>query len=121
MIQDIHIVLVGILYPFVEILGILTALYAIRTVRSSQAAIAWAVSLVTFPFLALPLYWIFGRKSFSGYVEAIRQGEEEHTMQVDEIMRRMKEEYRSDPDRVRDARATDRSLLPGLQLLPCFA
>ncbi|MBW2259798.1 MAG: cardiolipin synthase [Deltaproteobacteria bacterium] len=100
--EDIHIVLVGVIYPFVEILGILTALYAIRTVRSSQAAIAWAISLVTFPFLALPLYWIFGRNRFSGYVEAIRQGEEEHTRQVDEIMRRMKEEYRSDPDLVRD-------------------
>jgi len=102
MIQNIHIVLVGILYPFIEILGILTALYAIRTVRSSQAAIAWAISLVTFPFLALPLYWIFGRNSFSGYVEAIRQGEEEHTMRVNEIMPRMKEEYRSDPNVVRD-------------------
>ena len=100
MIQDIHIVLVGILYPFVEILGIITAVHAIRRVRSSQAAIAWAISLITFPFLTLPLYWIFGRNRFSGYAEAIRQGEAEHSRQVDEIVLRMKEEYRSDPDRV---------------------
>jgi len=100
--QDLHIILVGVIYPFVEVLGILTALYAIRAVRSSQAAIAWAVSLVTFPFLALPLYWIFGRNRFSGYVEAIRQGEEEHARQVDEIMGRMNDEYRSDPDVVGD-------------------
>jgi cardiolipin synthase len=102
MIQDIHVVLAGIIYPFVEILGILTALHAIRTVRTSQAAIAWAISLVTLPFLSLPLYWVFGRKKFSGYVEAIRQGDEDHSRQVDEIMRRMKEEYRSSPDLVRE-------------------
>ena len=101
MIQDIHIILVGILYPLVEILGIVTAVHAIRRVRSSQAAIAWAIALVTFPLLTLPLYWIFGRNKFSGYVETIRQGEEEHSRQVDEIMRRMKEECRSDPNRVR--------------------
>jgi cardiolipin synthase len=102
MLQDIHIILVGVLYPLVEILGIITAVHAIRRVRSSQAAIAWAISLVTFPFLALPFYWIFGRSTFSGYVEAIRQGEEEHTVRVDEILPRIKQEYRSDPDAVRD-------------------
>ncbi len=102
MIQDIHIVLVGILYPFVEILGIITALYAIRTVRSSQAAIAWAVSLVTFPFLALPLYWVFGRRKFSGYVETLREGHDEHAKQVDEIIHRLQEEHRSDADVIHD-------------------
>jgi len=102
MIQDIHIVLVGILYPFVEILGILTALYAIRTVRSSQAAIAWAVSLVTFPFLTLPLYWVFGRRKFSGYVETLREGHDEHAKQVDEVIRRLQDEHRSDADVIHD-------------------
>lgn len=102
MIQDVHIALVGLIYPFVEILGILTALYAIRTVRSSQAAIAWAVSLVTFPFLALPLYWVFGRRKFSGYVETLREGHDEHTKQVDEIIRRLQDEHRSDADVIHD-------------------
>jgi cardiolipin synthase len=97
MIQDVHILLVGILYPLVEIVGIVTAVHAIRRVRSSEAAIAWAIALVTFPFLTLPLYWIFGRNKFSGYVEAMRQGEEDHTRRVDEIMHRMKQEYRSNP------------------------
>ena len=102
MVQDVHIILAGILLPLVEFLGILTAVHAIMTVRSSQASIAWAVSLVTFPLLALPLYWIFGRSRFNGYVEAIRQGHDEHARQVEEIIRRMKDEYRSDPDVVRD-------------------
>jgi cardiolipin synthase len=97
MLEPIEMGLLGVIIPFVEILGILTALHAIRTVRSSQASIAWAISLVTFPFLALPLYWVFGRNRFSGYVEAIRLWHDEHARQVDELIRRMKEEYRSDP------------------------
>jgi len=102
MIQNIHIVLVGVILPFVELLGIITAVHAIRTVRTSQASIAWAVSLVTFPFLALPLYWVFGRRKFSGYVETLRQGHDEHAKQVDEIIRRLQEEHRSDVDVIHD-------------------
>ncbi|UCD80681.1 MAG: PLDc N-terminal domain-containing protein [Desulfobacterales bacterium] len=36
--------------------------------RTSQGAIAWAISLVTFPWVALVLYAIFGRNTFNGYV-----------------------------------------------------
>ena len=36
--------------------------------RTSQGAIAWAISLVTFPWLALALYAIFGRNKFNGYL-----------------------------------------------------
>ncbi len=60
--------------PFFELLGVITALHAILYIRSVQGAIAWAISLVTFPWLALPLYWIFGRNKFRGYVEALRAG-----------------------------------------------
>jgi hypothetical protein len=35
--------------------------------RTFQGAIAWAISLVTFPWLALVLYAIFGRNKFNGY------------------------------------------------------
>jgi len=53
-------------------LGICSTLHAIMNSRTSQGAIAWAVSLSTFPFIALPLYWIFGRVRFNGYVDARR-------------------------------------------------
>jgi cardiolipin synthase len=96
MVESLEVGLLGLIFPLVEILGILTAVHAIRTVRSSQASIAWAVSLVTFPFLALPLYWVFGRGKFSGYVESLREGHDEHAKQVDEIIRRLQEEHRSD-------------------------
>ncbi len=48
-------------------LGFLTALKAILETRSPQGAIAWALFLVTFPYLALPAFWIFGRSRFDGY------------------------------------------------------
>ncbi len=53
-----------------EIAGIVSAIFAVMNTRSSQGAVAWSVSLVTFPFLAVPFYWVFGRNKFQGYVLA---------------------------------------------------
>lgn len=50
-----------------------SAFHALRHVRTSQAAVAWAVGLATFSFIALPLYWVFSRHRFEGYREAIRE------------------------------------------------
>jgi len=60
--------IIAIVVPLVELLGILTAVHAVMNARTSQGAIAWAISLVTFPWLALILYAIFGRNKFKGYV-----------------------------------------------------
>lgn len=54
----------------IEIVGILSAVHAVMSVRTPQGAIAWAVSLVTFPYVSVPAYWIFGRNKFNGYVLA---------------------------------------------------
>jgi cardiolipin synthase A/B len=64
---------VGLGLALIHGLGVLSAIHAVASVRTPQGAIAWAVSLVTFPYLALPLYWIFGRDRFHGYVDALRQ------------------------------------------------
>jgi cardiolipin synthase len=53
-----------------EILGILSAIHAVMNVRTPQGAIAWGVSLVTFPYVSVPAYWVFGRNKFKGYVLA---------------------------------------------------
>ncbi len=58
-------------------IGILSGLYALFTTRSPQGAIAWIMSMVTFPYLAVPLYWVFGRNRFQGYVRARREGDKE--------------------------------------------
>ncbi|MBD2207735.1 cardiolipin synthase [Calothrix sp. FACHB-1219] len=62
----------------VHALGIAHAAHAVMTVRSSQGAIAWGISLVTFPWLTIPLYWVLGRTKFHGYAEALRLVYAEH-------------------------------------------
>jgi cardiolipin synthase len=53
-----------------EILGILSAIHAIMSTRTPQGAIAWAVSLITLPYVSVPAYWVFGRDKFRGYILA---------------------------------------------------
>jgi cardiolipin synthase len=60
-----------------HLIGALTSIHAILTVRTSQGAIAWAVSLNTFPYVAVPAYWVFGRSNFEGYVVLRRKVEAE--------------------------------------------
>ncbi len=66
--------LISVFAALLHVLGIVSSAHALMTVRTSQGAIAWAVSLITFPYAALPLYWIFGRNKFQGYVNARRKG-----------------------------------------------
>ena len=51
------------------VMAIVSALEAILKARTAQGAIAWAVSLLTFPLLSVPLYLVFGRNRFDGYLE----------------------------------------------------
>lgn len=61
--------------------AILSAVEAIMKVRTAQGAIAWAISLITFPYIALPCYLVFGRSKFEGYLEQKKEIERE-TRQV---------------------------------------
>ena len=65
---DLIYTIIAILIPIGELFGIIAAVHAVMNARTSQGAIAWAISLVTFPWLALALYAIFGRNKFNGYV-----------------------------------------------------
>lgn len=60
---------------FSHLVGLLTSVHAIMGVRTAQGAIAWVVSLNTFPYAAVPAYWILGRSKFNGYVTARRLGD----------------------------------------------
>lgn len=57
-----------------HVIGALTAAHAIMNVRTAQGAVAWSVALISTPFIAVPLYVVFGRNKFFGYVEALRAG-----------------------------------------------
>lgn len=51
-----------------HLLGIISSISALRSARTSQGTIAWLISLNTFPYIVVPLYWIFGRTHFQGYL-----------------------------------------------------
>jgi cardiolipin synthase len=53
-------------------LGFASSIHAVMSTRTSQGAIAWAATLNTFPYLAVPAYWVLGRSKFQGYVVARR-------------------------------------------------
>ena len=52
--------------------GLVLAIFAIMGTRTSQGAVAWVISLITIPYLAVPAYWVLGRNKFKGYVLAKR-------------------------------------------------
>ena len=69
------------------VLGIAAAAEAIMTARTAPGAIAWSVSLVSFPFVALPAYLVFGRSKFEGSVDAL----DRHKDEIDTLVARFHE------------------------------
>ncbi|KVD74713.1 cardiolipin synthase [Burkholderia sp. ABCPW 14] len=62
----------GTFIGLAHVLGVIAACHAILNTRTSQGAIAWAVSLTAMPYLTLIPYLFLGRSKFSGYVDARR-------------------------------------------------
>ena len=54
--------------------GFILAGHAVMTTRTAQGAIAWSVSLVSFPFVAVPAYLVFGRSKFEGFAQLLEHG-----------------------------------------------
>jgi cardiolipin synthase len=53
-----------------HVLGVVSSINAVMTARTAQGAIAWGISLNTFPYIAVPAYWVLGRRNFEGYQKA---------------------------------------------------
>lgn len=49
------------------VLGFICAAMAILRSRTPQGATAWVMSLLSFPFISVPLYILIGRNKFEGY------------------------------------------------------
>ena len=79
--------LLGTSILLIHLLGIVSAIMALMSSRTSQGAVAWIISLLTFPYVALPAYWFFGRPRFYGYVSARGQR--------DTVLRRVLVRYRA--------------------------
>ncbi|HEX2890730.1 cardiolipin synthase [Vineibacter terrae] len=52
--------------------GLAVAMRALMFGRTAQGTVAWMVALVLLPYIALPLYAVFGHGKFHGYVRARR-------------------------------------------------
>ena len=55
-----------------HVAGAGAAVHVLMCGRTSQGTIAWMLSLVVLPYLALPLYLIVGGHKFRAYVDAKR-------------------------------------------------
>jgi cardiolipin synthase len=67
--------LITVTYVLLELVSVGFAVHAVMNVRTAQGAIAWLLALVAVPIVALPLYTVFGRHRFYGYVAARRAGD----------------------------------------------
>jgi cardiolipin synthase len=67
--------IITVAYLGLELVAIGAAIHAVLHVRTAQGATAWFIALLTIPFIALPLYAVFGRRRFFGYVMARRAGD----------------------------------------------
>lgn len=77
--------IVAAIVALAQILGALTSVSALLTTRTAQGAIAWIVSLNTFPYLAVPIYWVFGRTKFNGYVQSRKEVDRHIRGRLDEV------------------------------------
>ena len=68
--------------PLGYVLGSLSALDALMKTRTAQGATAWVVALISMPFVALPLYWVFGRAKFAGYTQTLKEFDAEVDVQL---------------------------------------
>jgi cardiolipin synthase len=87
-----HWIILGVaIAGFFYISGIVLAVDAVMTVRTSQGSIAWIVSLLTFPYVAVPLYWVFGRSKYHGYIDARRTENKDIQPIIDRVVPAMPE------------------------------
>ncbi|MCU7938011.1 MAG: hypothetical protein KZQ64_14780 [gamma proteobacterium symbiont of Bathyaustriella thionipta] len=102
--------LFGMLYLFLEIAGVYSAFHAILNTRTSQAAIAWAISLIIIPPLILPLYWLFGNSRFNGYMESFRQARLEDIETARKALQQIEQYHVSDMAGLKDLICTVENL-----------
>ncbi len=68
---------IGIGIALLYLAAIFCALESILKARTSQGAIAWTVTLLSMPWISVPLYLVFGRSRFDGYQEKLDETEAE--------------------------------------------
>jgi cardiolipin synthase len=60
----------GLILLAFHLTGFLCSVHALMSVRTPQGTLAWALSLNTLPYFAVPAYFVLGRSKFHGYIAA---------------------------------------------------
>ena len=68
-----------------HLIGAAHVFHALFNVRTPTATIAWLVCLITFPWVTIPIYWVFGRDTLRGYTQARRSDDALLNSQVDAL------------------------------------
>jgi len=82
-----HLLGFAILYA----IGLLHVVHALMHVRTSQGTVAWVVSLMSVPFVAIPLYWLLGRTRFSHDIGGRRERDERLAKLTSDMERRLRD------------------------------
>lgn len=78
--------------------GIIAAIDAIWHGRTSQGTLAWVLALAVVPFIALPLYLLFGSRKFHGYTKA-RKASKKAIKQLEQYQLEFQAEFQTEFDR----------------------
>jgi cardiolipin synthase A/B len=81
----------NVLVVAVHAVGAVQAFHALMKSRTSQGSIAWILSLLTFPYVAVPMYCFFGRDKFAGYVRARRAWVQNLAQKAQDVLDALKE------------------------------
>ncbi len=109
--------IIAVAYLLLELAALIAAVEALLSTRTPQGAIAWSLSLIMFPILALPLYLLFGGRKFSGYVHSRRSGTEPLQQLVQRVSATLPPEVIADLA----AHEKPREVLTRLARMPFFA
>lgn len=69
--------IVAVVVVLIHVAGFLHSVHALMHTRTSQGTIAWIMALFFLPYIAVPMYWFFGRNRFAGYVRARRSNNQD--------------------------------------------
>ncbi len=65
----------GFIALFFYLAAVFSVMHVLMNGRTAESTIAWVISLITFPYIAVLLYAVFGRRKFRGYVMSRRLGD----------------------------------------------
>ncbi|HEY5707300.1 MAG TPA: cardiolipin synthase [Terrimicrobiaceae bacterium] len=108
--------ILSLVFLAVEVLAVASAVHALFTVRTAQGTIAWVIGLISFPWLGLPLYWIFGSRRFDAHSKAMKQVLIEHQEKIHEVREEMRH-FQVPRSEIRIARVGDLAAVAGEQFL----